>query len=160
MRACSIRWVVLAVAFACGGASAKEAPLLDISKGDFEAQRSVIEKAVVSGDEYREISPGDRKQVLEGLIRIGELLGGADSDELTSLNEARNAAFALQATINESLARAATDSRLVCTREHVIGSNRPKTICLTVAAKRRAFERTQERLGAGRRPVSTPGEQL
>ena len=39
--------------------------------------------------------------------------------------------------VNETLETARHDSRIVCTREATMGSNRTRRVCLTVAQRRR-----------------------
>ena len=38
----------------------------------------------------------------------------------------------------------------------MIGSNRPKRTCITVAAQKRQYEETQKAIGTGRRQISIP----
>lgn len=40
-------------------------------------------------------------------------------------------------------------NRVVCTREHVVGSNRPQKICMTVAERQRLKDHTDNALGNG-----------
>ena len=49
-----------------------------------------------------------------------------------------------QELVNTLLAKARADSRLVCRREMPTGSNRPQTICMTVAERAAARERSKD----------------
>ena len=49
-----------------------------------------------------------------------------------------------QELVNTLLAKARADSRLVCRREVPTGSNRPQTICMTVAERAAARERSMD----------------
>jgi len=46
--------------------------------------------------------------------------------------------------VNTLLAKARADSRLVCRREKLTGSNRAQTVCMTVAERDAARERSME----------------
>jgi len=45
-------------------------------------------------------------------------------------------------------------NRIVCTREHVVGSNRPKKVCMTAAQRDQIRDAARRELDEGRR---TPG---
>ncbi len=45
-------------------------------------------------------------------------------------------------------------NRVVCIREHVVGSNRPKKICMTVAQREQLRDAARRQMDEGRR---TPG---
>jgi hypothetical protein len=51
-------------------------------------------------------------------------------------------------------------NRIVCTREHEVGSNRPKKVCMTVAQREELRERARRNMDQGRsavdRGVATP----
>lgn len=42
-------------------------------------------------------------------------------------------------------------NRIVCTREHVVGSNRPQKVCMTVAERERLKDQSQRFTDEGRR---------
>lgn len=50
-------------------------------------------------------------------------------------------------------------NRIVCTREHVVGSNRPEKVCMTVAERDRAKDAAARTLDESRRPgEQSPGQ--
>lgn len=55
-------------------------------------------------------------------------------------------------------------NRIVCTREHVVGSNRPQKICMTVAERdrqrelaKRGMDESRRGSGASKTDVGSPG---
>lgn len=44
-------------------------------------------------------------------------------------------------------------NRIVCTREHEVGSNRPKKVCMTVAQREELRERARRNMDQGRSAV-------
>lgn len=144
-RTCNVRLLVLALCLGASLAHAKVAPetRLDLSAtataSEFEAQRARIITAIADPDDYAELRAADRKDVKDGLGRIGEQLSTADS--LAQLpDDQRAAVLAQQDEINETLATARADSRMVCAREQAIGSNFRRSVCLTAAQRRRDAE--------------------
>ncbi len=49
-------------------------------------------------------------------------------------------------------------NRIVCTREHVVGSNRPQKVCMTVAERERRKDKTNEILDESRRTSGTESD--
>jgi hypothetical protein len=47
-------------------------------------------------------------------------------------------------------------NRIVCKREHVVGSNRPKKVCMTVAQREALKDAADRALDPGRRRVADP----
>lgn len=47
--------------------------------------------------------------------------------------------------------------RIVCTREHVVGSNRPKKVCMTVAQREEYREQTRRTMDETRRGTGSKG---
>ena len=45
-------------------------------------------------------------------------------------------------------------NRIVCTREHVVGSNRPQKVCMTVAQRQRLKDDADKLTDPGRRTVA------
>lgn len=45
-------------------------------------------------------------------------------------------------------------NRIVCLREHVVGSNRPQKVCMTVAQRQRIKDKAEEATDPGRRSVA------
>lgn len=105
----------------------------------FQVQREAIITALGDGKTYSEIPPQDQQMVRESLDRISAWLGDAQTVEQVA-HDVRVRAFNEQEKINTLLTRAHADSRLVCKREKLIGSNRPTNTCSTVAERRRARE--------------------
>jgi len=109
---------------------------LELAKGDFAAQRADIEKHLADGTTYVEISPSDRGQLGEALDRIAALLQDGESvDTLAGPDKA--AVLEDEKLVNDTLKIAARDSRVVCERQHTVGSNRPQRVCQTVAERAR-----------------------
>lgn len=50
-------------------------------------------------------------------------------------------------------------NRIVCTREHVVGSNRPQKVCMTVAERERLRDQSQRITDESRRVGSSPDGQ-
>ncbi|NBB15767.1 hypothetical protein GVN21_10415 [Caulobacter sp. SLTY] len=46
-------------------------------------------------------------------------------------------------------------NRIVCKREHVVGSNRPQKVCMTVADRERLKDQTDQLTDPGRRSAGT-----
>lgn len=50
-------------------------------------------------------------------------------------------------------------NRIVCTREHVVGSNRPERVCMTVAERQRIKDLSSRAVDETRRPgAQSPGQ--
>lgn len=47
--------------------------------------------------------------------------------------------------------------RIVCTREHVVGSNRPKKVCMTVAQREEYRDQTRRTMDESRRGPGSKG---
>ncbi|CAN7217508.1 hypothetical protein LJR168_000753 [Pseudoxanthomonas sp. LjRoot168] len=113
--------------------------------GSFEEQRLAIIKDLDGGKVYSEISQKERSDVKDALNRIsGALEATSGVQGLSEEQKAR--VFNDQELVNSILTRAGEDSRLVCTREKVVGSHRPTTQCQTVAERRRIRENDQNAL--------------
>ncbi|SDQ38991.1 hypothetical protein SAMN05428982_0929 [Pseudoxanthomonas sp. CF385] len=113
--------------------------------GSFEEQRVAILKDLDGGKVYSEISAKERGDVKDALNRISGVLQAPSG--VQGLNEEQKAkVFNDQELVNAILTRAGEDSRLVCTREKVVGSHRPTTQCFTVAERRRMRESDQDTL--------------
>ncbi len=113
--------------------------------GSFEEQRVAILKDLDGGKVYSEISAKERGDVKDALNRISGVLQAPSG--VQGLNEEQKTkVFNDQELVNAILTRAGEDSRLVCTREKVVGSHRPTTQCFTVAERRRMRESDQDTL--------------
>ena len=111
--------------------AAADAPVqLDISKGDLASQRVAITKAV-NGNDYSEFGAAERTE-------LSKLLDAIEQNPSASAQNLTN-----QVRANELLSTAFADSKLVCRQVKEIGSNMAKRSCMTVAAKRRAVEKSK-----------------
>ena len=116
---------------------------LNLALPDYSAQRTKIEKAISDDAKFVEMTSEARAMVRQSLERIAEGMG--ESTTLKSLDQPTQASLmALQSGINSALTTAASDSRQVCKRERVLGSNMPKRICMTAAAQRQRDKRLQD----------------
>ena len=122
---------------------AADAIQLDVSKSDFKQQQNNILKAVNTNVEYGEIADTVRVELKSALTRIGEKLIQGSFTSLT--NEDRNQVLEDQALVNTSLLMAKSDSRLVCKRESVMGSNFAKKVCRTAAQLKRENDKIRDK---------------
>ncbi len=126
-------------------AFADDAIQLDLAGKPFAAQKLVVLHTVNNDEKYSEITVEKRNEVTKALDRINEIL--ADDKPLSSVDaNARQQALADQQLINKALEQAKLDSRMVCMKENVIGSNLPKRVCRTAAAQKRLYAETQDAL--------------
>lgn len=94
-----------------------------------------VETAMGSED-YSEIGLEDKSRVQQALNRIRIKMNGREKvDELAP--QERNDLFNEQEIVNTIMTRAQADSRMICRRERLTGSNMPTSVCLTVAQQRR-----------------------
>lgn len=120
----------------------------------FRQQAEQIRKDLSSSDKYSEIVKSDRELVLSLLGRMEDRLHGtADLTEQTKI-----ATFNEQEQINAILAGAAEDSRQVCRREIVVGSNRRQNVCMTLAQRRRSAEMARDNIGDMQRSFQSPSK--
>lgn len=103
---------------------------------DFQAQRVAIDQALAEPELYAEMDRGTRASLQASLDAMAARLEA--SGGLSAMSEAERSALAAEADqVNEALETARHDSRIVCTREATMGSNRTRRVCLTVAQRRR-----------------------
>ena len=115
---------------------ADDALQLDLANKPFSPQKDAVLGAVNRNAKYSEITQADRANIESSLLGISDMLAGgkniasldAQSQENIQLN---------QEAINKLLVKAFRDSKLVCTKEAVIGSNMLKRLCKTSAARKR-----------------------
>ncbi len=128
--------MIIGLFLASNLAIAAEAIVLDVAKSGFASQKAAILNAINQDANYSEMSESDRAKVASALDTISATLSeGKTLDSVTP--QEKQSIEAYQADINKLLDRAARDSRMVCTREPVLGSNMPKRICKTAAARNR-----------------------
>jgi hypothetical protein len=138
------------VIFAFSGAALSyDAIQLDINKANFQEQHAKILQEINTNANYAEISAYDRKTVVQGLSRIGEILG--DSQFSTLQAEQRQQITEEQQQVNLSLTKAKNDSRLVCKMVMILGTNLKSKVCHTVASLARESEKTRDYLNAERK---------
>jgi len=132
---------------------AQSALQLDVMNKPFSVQKAAVLNAVNSDLKYSEITVEKRTQVATALDRISEIL--ADDKALSSV-DAGNRQHVLddQQLINDTLQQALRDSRMICAKEPVVGSNLPKRICKTAAARNRDSAKVRSNSGKNGTDVS------
>ena len=109
-------------------------------------------RQALNTDDYSELTPEDRRTVLDLIGRMERQIGEGGVE---ALNEDRKVRlFNWQAAANTILVGAAEDSRLVCRREQKIGTRMMTTQCATVAQRRRMRDAAEREL----REMPRPGE--
>ncbi len=109
-----------------------------------QAQLQRVESTLES-ERYSEISPAAKLEVRGLLLRMRTALG--DRTQISQMDPtAQVALYNDQSKVNQILSQAHADSRVVCRRERVIGSNMPQNQCMTVAERRRVTENAQREL--------------
>lgn len=116
----------------------------------FQVQQAKVRSELSAGEVYSEIAPAERDNVLAALDRLSVVVGEGAVNALPA--ESKGAALRDQELINTALAKARADSRLVCTRERPMGSNRTTRQCMTAAQRERIRQDTVKRdfMGGGR----------
>ncbi len=110
--------------------SDKQPIQFSLSVGNLSQQRLNINQKLQQ-PEYSELNQ-------QNLIELNKSLDLLINQELTS-----NEVMTRQDQVNSILKQTFADSKLICRFENEIGSNMKKKQCQTMAAKRRAFEKTQ-----------------
>ncbi|HEL3809718.1 TPA: hypothetical protein UMT89_001044 [Stenotrophomonas maltophilia] len=96
-------------------------------------------ETAMGSEAYSEIGLEDKSRVQQALNRIKIKMNGREKvDELAP--QERNDVFNEQEIVNTIMTRAQADSRMICRRERLTGSNMPQSVCLTVAQRRKAQE--------------------
>jgi hypothetical protein len=137
--------LLAALVLLAGGALASDdGTRVDVDNG-FSAQRESILKELGDGETYSEIGTADREKVNAALSRIAAALDRAGG--VANLDEQQKVAvFNDQELVNNILTKAGEDSRLVCKRVKKTGSHMTSNQCMTVAARNRAREQSQDML--------------
>lgn len=120
--------------------AAKSRPLQE--GAPYVEQRQRIVGDLQKGDVYSEITAEDRASVLAALARIDAKLANGERANLSEVDKV--AVFNDQELVNTVLTQAREDSRLICRRERVIGSNMPQNVCITAAERRRARDNSAD----------------
>lgn len=99
-------------------------------------------EVLLNSERYAEITAAGRAEVRQAVSKITTTMAGRGS--LDELNPAqRIEVLNQQEVINSTMNRAAADSRISCERHKPIGSNRPVRVCMSVAERRRAREKSE-----------------
>lgn len=126
------------------GAQGGKQPPKSLDREQISASLRSAEAALTSED-YSELSSAKRNEVQMALGRIKATLD--EYPDQAAIPENRKVAlFNDQEMVNTVLMRAKEDSRMICKRERVVGSNRLTSRCMTVAERRRLREEAQDSL--------------
>ena len=117
-------------------AFADDALQLDVISKPFSPQKDAVLNAVNTNAKYSEITQADRANIESSLLGISDVLAGGKNIASLDAPSRENIQFN-QDTVNKLLVKAFRDSKLVCTKEAVIGSNMLKRLCKTSAARKR-----------------------
>lgn len=122
------------------------------------AEQLALVESAMGTEHYSEIGQQDRAAVRDALGRIRANIGDAPSvDGLAP--DIRNAVFNDQELVNTIMTRAHADSRMVCERVQLTGSNRREQICMTVGQRREMRENSKDALrNYNRFNLKQPGE--
>lgn len=122
-------------------ADGKSAVQLDVKLSIAEQLASV--ESAIGTERYSEIAAEDRAAVRDALGRIRANVGDAPS--VDGLEPGiRNAVFNDQELVNTIMTRAHADSRMVCERVQLTGSNRREQVCMTVGQRRELRENSKD----------------
>lgn len=147
----SVLIAAFAVAFGVTGAAhakidakpATDAALVQLDVQESVAQQLARVEGALHSERYSEIGVEDKSKVNAAIARIRDNLGQHQTVEEANPAE-RMAIFNDQELINSILTRAHADSRMVCQRERLTGSNRHTNVCMTVAQRREARENSAD----------------
>lgn len=123
------------------GIDGKKPVQVDV-KLSINEQLALVETAIGT-EHYSEIGEADRMAVRDALGRIRAHVGGNPSADGLS-PDIRTAVFNDQELVNNIMTRAHADSRMVCERVRLTGSNRREQACMTVAQKRDLKDNSQD----------------
>ena len=113
-------------------------------------QITKIEADLSDGETYSEITLDQRSRVREALGRMRGIVERNGSEaSLSAAN--RSELFNDQQVVHTVLTQAREDSRLICRRERVVGSNMPQTQCMTVAQRERVKNTSQSSMDRAQR---------
>ena len=120
----------------------------------FQAQQAKVRSDLSAGEVYAEIAAADHANVLAALDRVSALVADGTVDALPV--EQKEAALKDQELVNTVLTEARAASRMICTREKLVGSNMPSRVCMSVAQRERIRQNTLRQSSMGGRS-STAG---
>lgn len=116
-----------------GGDLDKQAYQLSLYDGSIDQQRAVIEKKITQ-IEYIELTNENRTAMFKHLDFLRQ--NGASDQKAVNAQQA----------VNEILFDAFSDSKIVCKYDTALGTNMKKRSCMTLAAQKRIYEKTQKDL--------------
>jgi hypothetical protein len=128
---------------AAGQVSARALLELDVVNKSFGDQRSLIIKTIDNDNDYVEITQENRTKLVEAMNRLALTFEDGKTFSAISSSE-KQQVMSDQELVNLALDQARKDSRLECRREKTLGTNLPTRICLTVAARKRQYQITQD----------------
>lgn len=145
----ALRLIACGLLLCSGFAHAKKSEPLqivlapDATTAQLQQQRAQVDTAFTNTDDYAEMRAGDRSEMAKLLDGIsgrledaGTLAALPDAERRTVLDDVQQ--------VNALLETAHADSRKVCQREQVIGSNRLRSVCMTAAQRRRQSEAARQ----------------
>ncbi len=135
-----------------GSVFAADAIQLDVTKENFLEQRNTIVTKINKDVDYAEISNEDRGELTAALSRIGEKLNQGNFSNLSE--EDRRQVTLDQGMVNKALIQAKKDSRLICKKEPILGSNFDKRVCRTAAQLKRENDKVRDESGSGRAKIN------
>jgi len=115
-----------------------------------QQQIARIEVELKDGETYSELKQDERTRVNDALARMRAAVEQYPARD--SMPEpVQTQVFNDQQVVNTVLTQAREDSRLICRRERIVGSNRPQTSCMTVAERNRKREESDNQLQQAQR---------
>lgn len=135
MKRALLAVMLLCLAGAAQAEAKKEKAVIQMSPiGSINEQVQRVEEALRSED-YSEIPLEKRSAAQQALGRIKLKMEGHDRIDQVS-PQVRTDIFNDQQQINLILSQGHEDSRMICRRERMTGSNFPQNVCMTVAQRR------------------------
>lgn len=141
--------VVLAALLLPGAVAASDEPQIVVNT-DATAivaqQQEIREDALAGKGVYGDLSERDRRRLMAEQDKVLALLEGKErSTELSQIDQTIlfNSLESISAIVNR-----AEDERMVCERVRATGSNRAERVCMTVAQRREAAQRSQRSMEA------------
>ncbi len=152
--ACS---AVLLVSMAGAGvAQASSSPEKELNvEKPVQVQLDKINRELRDGKTYAEIDLDERSRAQQALLRISNTVERYPDLNAMPQSE-RVALFNDQEVVNTILTKGREDSRVVCRREKVVGSNMPINQCMTVAERERRRNSDQSKFSQVIRSPSRP----
>lgn len=132
----------LFVAMASFAASANDVIDIQSTPAQIRAVQDGIKQSMERKEgAYKDLGAAERQAIVDQQQVISRILEGKDS--IAMLDEPQKVEIANALESVNALVTQAEDNRKVCERVKVIGSNRPQSVCMTVAQRRRLREDVQ-----------------